>query len=162
KSGDGESRHADEALERGFHDSATESVLIEGRHGSAPEARMRSAAAAVEAHLGRLDFVRGVEGPYRRSDGDPGLISPQGKAAIVRFRIPDDEKIEPTAKVPAALAAVAAVQRKHPDLRVEEVGDASAERAISDSLGEDFSKAEMTSLPVTLLILVVVFGSLVA
>ena len=54
------------------------------------------------------------------------------------------------------------MQRAHPGLHVEEVGDASGEAAVSESLEEDFSKAEITSLPITLLILIVVFGSLVA
>ena len=61
-----------------------------------------------------------------------------------------------------ALDQVAIVQRAHPGLRVEEVGDASGEKAVSESLEEDFSKAELTSLPITLLILIVVFGSLLA
>ncbi len=61
-----------------------------------------------------------------------------------------------------ALDQVAAVQKEHTGLRVEEVGDASGEKAVSDSLAADFSKAELTSLPITLLILVVVFGSLLA
>ena len=61
-----------------------------------------------------------------------------------------------------ALDQVAIVQRATRTSDVEEVGDASGEKAVSDSLEEDFSKAEMTSLPITLLILIVVFGSLVA
>jgi RND superfamily putative drug exporter len=64
--------------------------------------------------------------------------------------------------VEKALDQVAIVQQRHQGLRVEEVGDASANKAVSDSLEDDFSKAEMTSLPVTLLILIVVFGSLLA
>ena len=45
---------------------------------------------------------------------------------------------------------------------IGEVGDASANKAISKRIGADFRRAEVTSLPVTLVILVFAFGALVA
>ena len=66
------------------------------------------------------------------------------------------------AKVDASLAAVAAAQRRHPDMRIEEFGDASANKALEAVFSDDLSKAETTSLPVTLIILVLAFGALVA
>ncbi|MEO8967079.1 MAG: MMPL family transporter [Solirubrobacteraceae bacterium] len=45
---------------------------------------------------------------------------------------------------------------------VGEFGDGSANRAINQRVASDFQKAEVTSLPVTLFILVVAFGALVA
>ena len=65
-------------------------------------------------------------------------------------------------RVGPALAATAAVQRAHPGLFVGEFGDASANKAIMKRIQDDFQQAEVTSLPVTLLILVVAFGALVA
>ena len=65
-------------------------------------------------------------------------------------------------RVAPALAATAAVQRAHPSLFVGEFGDASANKAIMKRIQDDFQQAEVTSLPVTLLILVVAFGALVA
>ncbi len=56
--------------------------------------------------------------------------------------------------------AVAAVQARHPDLLVAETGDASIARAIDNSL--NFRQAEATSVPITLILLLVVFGALVA
>jgi uncharacterized membrane protein YdfJ with MMPL/SSD domain len=43
-----------------------------------------------------------------------------------------------------------------------EFGDASAEKEIGEAFDEDFQKAEFLSLPITLLILLVAFGALVA
>ena len=60
------------------------------------------------------------------------------------------------------LEAVAAVDRRHPELRIEQFGDASADKAISEAFEDDFQKAEVTSLPITLVILVIAFGALVA
>src|ERR687894_495591 len=64
--------------------------------------------------------------------------------------------------IAATLAATAAVQARHPELRVEQLGAASADKAFEESLGEDFAKAETLSLPLTLVILLVAFGALVA
>jgi hypothetical protein len=64
--------------------------------------------------------------------------------------------------VEATLAATAAVQRAHPEVRVEQFGGGSANKAITDAFAEDFERAETLSLPITLVILVVAFGALVA
>ena len=61
-----------------------------------------------------------------------------------------------------SLDATAAAQRAHPDLRIEQFGDASSNKALSAAFSSDFHRAEFLSLPVTLAILVVAFGSLVA
>ena len=47
-------------------------------------------------------------------------------------------------------------------LRIEEAGDASSTKALNKSFSDDFAKARTLSLPITLLILVVAFGALVA
>ena len=47
--------------------------------------------------------------------------------------------------------AVAGVYAGHPDLRVAETGDASIQQAINNSL--NFSKAETTSIPITLILM---------
>jgi RND superfamily putative drug exporter len=47
-------------------------------------------------------------------------------------------------------------------MRIEQFGDASANKAISKAFEDDFRKAESLSLPVTLIILVLAFGALVA
>ena len=65
-------------------------------------------------------------------------------------------------RVGSALAATAAVQAAHPQFTLGEIGDASINKAVNTRLGDDFQKAEITSLPVTLVILVLAFGALVA
>jgi RND superfamily putative drug exporter len=161
QSGVGESKSADLALEKGFADGADEQVLFQSRgEESARGPQVKEAVAAVEARLRRLPFVTGVTGPYGGRGG--GQISGDGRSALLKFEIPERGGTEPSELVGRALDQVAAVQGRHPGLRVEEVGEASGEKAVSDSLAKDFTKAEMTSLPITLLILVVVFGSLLA
>jgi len=45
---------------------------------------------------------------------------------------------------------------------VEETGGPSINKALDETLGNDFNRAELLSLPVTLLILVIAFGALIA
>src|SRR5206468_7297659 len=45
---------------------------------------------------------------------------------------------------------------------VEEAGGASVDRAIGSITSQDFKKAEVTSIPVSLVLLLLVFGALVA
>src|SRR5262249_10780903 len=58
--------------------------------------------------------------------------------------------------------AVAAVKAAHPELRVEQFGSVSTNKDINDTVQSDLSKAELLSFPITFLILVIVFGSIVA
>ncbi len=160
QSGVGESGRADKTLDRAFPDSASESVLVQGKGATASDPGFRRGVSDLESRLRALGFVRDLEGPYEH--GNEGQISPDRHSALIQFEIPDNARIDPEQKVDTALSAVASVQRDHPNLRIGEVGGASADKAISQRVTEDFSRAEMTSLPITIAILVIVFGALVA
>ncbi|MEK6250981.1 MAG: MMPL family transporter [Actinomycetota bacterium] len=159
KSNVGESGRADKALAGAFPDSASESVLVQSKQAKADDPSFRAAVIGVEKRLDRLGFVRNLQDPYQ---GDGGQISADRHSALIDFEIPDNAKVDPQQKVDLALAAVAAAQHAHPQLRIDELGDASAQNAVEDSISSDFQKAEVTSLPITLAILVIVFGALVA
>ena len=60
------------------------------------------------------------------------------------------------------LDAVAGVQDRHDAFTVAEFGFASANHELNETLSKDFQRAEYSSLPVTLVILLVAFGALVA
>ena len=65
-------------------------------------------------------------------------------------------------KVGPVIDAVAAAQAAHPGFFIGEMGDASIEKGVVDQYGKDLGKAGMLSLPITLIILLVTFGALVA
>src|SRR5215212_7181907 len=65
-------------------------------------------------------------------------------------------------KVDASIAAVDAVATSHADFRVEQSGSASSSDEFDEVFAKDLSKATTTSLPITLLILLIAFGALVA
>jgi len=93
--------------------------------------------------------------------GNGGRISKDGRAALLSFQITGDPDTAQD-RVAPMLAATAAVQRAYPGLFIGEFGQGSGNKALNTRLADDFRKAEVTSIPVTLVILVLAFGSLVA
>ncbi|WP_314622551.1 MMPL family transporter [Streptomyces stackebrandtii] len=63
--------------------------------------------------------------------------------------------------VDALLAQTAEVQAAHPRLVVEEVGSPSIGKGVDKLRGDDLARTEVIALPVTLITLLVVFGSVV-
>ena len=160
RSGVGDSGAADRLVDDSFPDNEGESVLVQSRDGSmtARDPAFRAAVADVEQRLGATEHVQKVEGPY----GSEGSISKDGRSALVSFEIAAEDDEQASDRVDATLATTAAAQRANPELRVEQFGDASADKALSERFEDDFQKAEVTSLPLTLVILVIAFGALVA
>jgi uncharacterized membrane protein YdfJ with MMPL/SSD domain len=158
--GIGDSHSAEKVLAREFPtERATEEVLIQSRRGPLRRAELRAATTDLLTRLSRVPAVAAIESPLKRANA--GQLSHDGRSALVTFRITGDPDTAQD-RVGPALGAAAAVQRAHPELRIGEVGDASATKAVSDRIAADFQRAEVTSLPVTLVILVLAFGALVA
>jgi RND superfamily putative drug exporter len=157
----GQSAAAERAIDgANFPDDATEQVLVQGK-GSLRSSDPRFAAAVddLTKKLSSTSHVTEVQSPLTK--GNEGQIAPDGRSAVVTFKLPGDA--DQVAKhVGASLAATAAAQRAHPDLRIEQFGGASADKALSKAFDADFQRAETLSLPITLLILLVAFGALVA
>jgi RND superfamily putative drug exporter len=139
-----------------------ESVLIQARSGGGAfkvDPQMQQAVRQVVAALRRLPRSTASDIGSPLSRGGSTLLSGDGRSALVAFHVTGAN--EDQAVVPA-LRAVAAIQAAHPGLLIQEAGDASIDRVINAQLSGDFRKAEFTSLPVTLVLLVVVFGALIA
>src|SRR5439155_24220691 len=90
-----------------------------------------------------------------------GQVSKDGHAALVEFEIRGDRD-KAIDKIGPILDGVAAAQGAHPGFFIGEFGDASAADGVNTAYGEDLAKAGFLSIPVTLIILVLAFGALVA
>ena len=157
--GVGESGRAAKAITAAFERETEELVLIQSETATASDPAFRAAVADVKSGLEQVPFVTGIESPY--AEANAGQISIDRQSALVRFKIVgDDEQTQD--RVEGALDAVAAAQRQNPDFLIAESGNASINSAILDAIGEDFQKALFTSLPITLLILLLAFGAVVA
>jgi uncharacterized membrane protein YdfJ with MMPL/SSD domain len=157
--GPGESGRVDRILRAGFKQPAGESVLIESRSLRASDPAFSAAIEDVVAGISKLKAVQNVRSPL--DPANAGQIAKDGHAALVAFQIRGDsdkavEKIDPV------LDRVAEVQRAHPQLFVGQFGDASAVKAVETAYVDDLGKAGLLSIPITLIILVIAFGALVA
>jgi len=110
--------------------------------------------AALSAHP---QDATGISSPL--SSGEQSLVSKDGRSALVTFEVPGTVPDVSTAAA-TLQGAVAAAQARYPDLFIAVTGDASVQQAINNAL--NFTKAEEISVPVTLLLLLLVFGALVA
>ncbi len=160
----GQAGRAEQTLHRlGVNAPAVEDVLIQARGASrtfAADPAMRQAVREVAGALARLPHAAtDIRSPL--SAGNRGLVSADGRSALVTFHVPGPAADQATAVAPAQ-RAVAAVAARNPGLRIAEGGDASFGRAINSLLGKGFRKAEFTSVPITLVLLLLVFGALVA
>ena len=156
--GVGESKQADQALAEAFPDATGETVLVQSTNGvRTGDPEFRAAVNDAITAISREKGVQEVESPYKTD----GAISEDGRSALISFEIKGDTD-EAKDLVDPVLDSVAAVDKRYPELRVEQFGDASSDKAISQAFEDDFQKAEFTSLPITLIILVIAFGALVA
>jgi RND superfamily putative drug exporter len=185
----GQSGQAEHTLQRlGVTTPPAESVLIQARGPGvtfATDPAMRQAVAQVAASLrARPGAAAAVRSPLDRgapgrgagaggagaagagagaggAGGSGGLVSADGRSALVTFTVPgkladEDQRVGP------ALRAVTEVAVAHRGLTIAEAGDASADRVSNTQLGRDFRKAELTSVPITLVLLLIAFGALIA
>jgi RND superfamily putative drug exporter len=150
--GVGESGHASRVAAAAFPQTAEENVIVQSRRHRAGDPLFR---AAVDDVVERLRATEGV------TDVRRGPLSADRHSALIAFTLHGDES-ETKEAVAAPLAAVAQVAGDHPDFTIAEAGAASTQRGIGERFEKDLAKAETTSLPLTLAVLVFAFGALVA
>jgi uncharacterized membrane protein YdfJ with MMPL/SSD domain len=157
--GVGESGRAQRTVDAAYTKSADEMVLVQSTTYAANSLQFRAAVGDAQFRLAQLPYVYAIESPY--TPANTSQISADGRAALTRFKIAGNQA---TAKKRASetLRAIAATQAAHPQLTVGEFGQASSDNQVSDAISKDFKTALVTSLPITLLILLIAFGSLVA
>jgi RND superfamily putative drug exporter len=148
----GESGKAGEVLKGAYPDEAGEQVLIQSKALKASHPQFRAAVADVSE---RLEGTKGV------SEVAAAQISRDGHSALVTFSLPGDQKTTEKSVV-RSLAAVDAAAKAHPELRIEESGDASINKATLDKSNEEMASSMFLSLGLTLIILLFTFGALVA
>jgi anti-anti-sigma factor len=157
--GSGETARAQKMLEEAnFERPSVEQVLVQSRALRADDPQFRAAVSDVVRRVGARPEVANLHSPYEVGNQ---AISPDGRSALVRFEIRGDAD---TAKdrVAPVLDAVGAARRAHPGVYIASFGNASAGHELDNTLAKDFQRAEVLSIPITLLILIVAFGALVA
>ena len=134
--------------EADFDEADEEQVLVTSTSGDLDQEQAQQAAAAVVAGMTALETVDEVSEPQASPDGSAYLVSVQ----LAR----DQDDVGPLQ------AVTAAVQADFPDLDVRQAGDISLDAAIDDRVADDLSSAETLSLPITLILMLLAFGALIA
>lgn len=148
----GEAGHAESmATEGGLQRRPTEHVLIRARSGPLDTGRAHAAARDLTARMEVLPEVADVAPPVRSEDGTALRVTVVMKGA----------ELDARKNVVPLLDRTAQVADAHPDLIVEETGSPAISKGVNDQRGEDLALSERLSLPVTLVILLIVFGSVV-
>jgi uncharacterized membrane protein YdfJ with MMPL/SSD domain len=157
----GQSRKADHMLrDAGFQpDPQTEIVLIQSKSRTASDPAFRAVVADVVGSVDSSTAITDLRSPYGK--GNDGQISADGHSAMVTWRMKGDLDAA-TKRIPALTTATDKVAKAHPDFYVGEAGSVSSEKAVTDAFNSQLAKAGERSIPLTLAILLIVFGAIIA
>ncbi|MFD0022919.1 MMPL family transporter [Streptomyces sp. NPDC058382] len=148
----GEAGHAESmATDGGLQRRPVEHILIRAASGPLDAAGATEAARDLTTRMSGLSEVAEVAPPVRSKDGTVLRVSVVMKGAELDSRKNVVPLLDTTAEVAAG----------HPDLIVEETGAPAISKGVNDQRGDDLALSERLSLPVTLVILFIVFGSVV-
>jgi uncharacterized membrane protein YdfJ with MMPL/SSD domain len=156
--GVGESGRVDKILGDEFETPAGERVMIQSPERKAGSPAFKAVITDVVHRFREMKNVSKVSSPLEPENNN--LISADGHTALVDLEIagdPDDavDKIGPIA------AEVKAADSAHQGFDIESFG-VTAEDQVNGAFADDLKKAGLLSIPITLVILLLAFGALVA
>ena len=163
--GNGESKRSMQIMEAAdFPETVGEQVLIQGKGSiKSGDPEVTAAVEDTVSRLQRIDGVSAIESPLNEAD-QANTVSKDGRSVVVNFTLPghmdEPDELEQIAEAP--VAAVAAVQKAHPAVLVEEYGAASERKALGKQEAADEARSFQLSMGGTLLILLVAFGAMIA
>jgi uncharacterized membrane protein YdfJ with MMPL/SSD domain len=158
----GEAKKADRLIdEAGFNraDEQAEFVLVQSKTLTVKDPAFRAAIEDATTTLEAFPQVRKLHSPFDAGHADQ--VSADGHSALIQFT-PQGDYDEAIAYIATIEAAVEKVQARHPDLYVDESGSASTGKATDEAFEGMLATAGLISIPLTLAILLLVFGSAVA
>jgi uncharacterized membrane protein YdfJ with MMPL/SSD domain len=155
----GESGRMEKILDEEFKTPAGETVLVQSNELRATSPAFEAAVDDVVDRVSAIPVVTNLRSPLERANADQ--VSDDGHSAIVRFDIRGDPE-KAVDKIDPVVAAVDAAKADHSQLYIGAFGTATAEKEIDASIGQDLERAGLLSIPVTIAVLIVAFGALVA
>jgi RND superfamily putative drug exporter len=158
----GQAHRGDQILkDAGFHQSGalTEIVVIQGKSLTIASPAFRAAVNDVVDAVKPFESVKDIRSPLAPENS--AQVSADGKTALVEFEMKGkldaaEKKIDPIT------AATDKVADAHKNLYIGEAGAVSSDKAINAMFDKQLAQAGERSIPLTLIVLVIVFGSLIA
>jgi len=157
----GQSHRADRILrDAGFQsDPQTEIVLVQSTTLRAGAPAFRAVVHDVVSAVRPFKTIENLRSPYDAGRGD--LISQDGHTALVEFDMKGTNEAA-TRRIDALTASTAKVAKAHPGFYVGEAGSISSGKALNAAFEKQLASAGERSIPLTLIILLLVFGAIVA
>ena len=158
----GQAHRGDQILKgAGFTQSGrlTEIVVVQSRTKTVADPKFRAAVGAVVSAVAPFSQVHDLRSPLQAANRSQ--ISKDGRTALVEWDMAGPVK-QAEKHIDPLTRTVAAVGRAHPAFYIGEAGSVSSEKALNKLFNEQLGQAGERSVPLTLLILVLVFGSLLA
>jgi uncharacterized membrane protein YdfJ with MMPL/SSD domain len=158
----GPSQRADQILKHGgFPQSGplTEIVVVQSKHLTVSAPAFQAAIGDVVRTVAPFSNVHNLRWPRGHANRDQ--LSRDGRTALVEWDM--SGKLKAAEKqIDPLTTAVARVATRHPGLYIGEAGAVSSSKALDKLFNSQLGQAGIRSVPLTLLILVLVFGSLLA
>ena len=134
-----------------FGEAPTEFVIVTDPDGPLDAARSEQLASELTSAYEKASGVTAVGQPFPGADGS--LVLPlefaEGEEGM-------GQDVAPSLQITSDLGVA------HPDLTVGQFGETSLDNEVNAQIGDDFLRAEIFSIPVTLIILLLAFGAVVA
>ncbi|WP_255950093.1 MMPL family transporter [Streptomyces odontomachi] len=155
--GTGDSGRAERILQdAGLTEPAPELILVHSDKLTTDDPAFRKAVTDTLHAVQATHLAQHMQDPATNK-----LYSKDHHSALIQYEIKGDPETAPD-RVQPVIDAVTRTDDAHQDVTLGQYGEATGVKAINDSLGTDFARAEYTALPVSLAILLVVFGAFVA
>ena len=158
----GQAHRADQILKQaGFTESGplTEFVVIQNHKLTIHDPAFQSTVRDVVRAVSPSSAVHNLSSPLERANHSQ--VTHDGHTALVEWDMYGTQKSAEN-RIDPLTSAVAKVASAHPKFYVGEAGDVSSDKALNKLFNQQVGQAGTRSVPLTLLILVLVFGSLLA
>jgi RND superfamily putative drug exporter len=158
--GVGESHEADQIFKKAFPERAPqeEFVLVQSTAQTTSDPAFRATVAGVLAAVKSSTQVKNVDSPYDPQHGD--LVSGDGRSALVTWEMKGDRD-QAIDNIDALSAKTERVAAQHPGFYVGHAG-VSSDKALDKLFNDQLALAGERSIPITIGVLLIVLGSLVA
>jgi RND superfamily putative drug exporter len=157
----GQSHKADQILNEGFPqaDPQTEFVLVQSRTRTVTDPAFRATVNDVIGTVKGNPAIKNLKSPLDPKNHDQ--VSKNRRTVIVTWNMKGKAEVAKK-KIDAIEASVAKVGDRHPGFYVGEAGSVSSGKALDKMFTDQLKTAGERSIPITIVVLLLVFGALVA
>src|SRR6266540_1710279 len=157
----GQAHKADQILKHAFPqvDPQTELVLVQSASKTVHDPGFRATIKDVERTIAGNPAIKNVRSPLDPANADQ--VSKDGRSAMVVWDMKGTyENAKP--KIDGIVSAVGQAADRHPAFYVAEAGSVSSGKALDKMFSDQLKLAGERSIPITIIVLLLVFGALVA